>query len=147
MRVAFNLDAIAASVYNRSSQRPANERPEFADIAAVIQANLAEIGVTVEIKASDYAAIEAALLAGDYDLTLLSRNHLTDIAEPIGFGEVDAGARWAIYAQVARQLQEEAVTVFIVSEQTAAARRTGIQNFVIDPLDRYAITPDLALTS
>jgi len=153
-----------------------NERPEFADLAAVIQANLAEIGITVKIKASEYAAIEADLLAGDYDLSLLSRNHLTDIADPIGFltadysceggfnisqfcdkaidakltqanGEAEASARHAIYAEVAKQLQEEAVTVFIVSEQTTAARRTEVQNFIDDPLARYAVTPELALTS
>lgn len=39
------------------------------------------------------------------------------------------------------------MTVFIVSEQTTAARRSGVQNFVNDPLDRYAITPELALTA
>jgi peptide/nickel transport system substrate-binding protein len=128
----------------------------------------------VEIKISDYASIEPALLDGSYDMSLLSRNHLTDIADPIGFLEADytckggynishfcdpqmderiaqANAaedpeeRYSIYADVAQELQEQAVTVFLVNEQTTAASRNNVQNFVDDPLVRYAVTPDLAV--
>lgn len=150
------------------------ERTEFADLAAVIQANLAEIGVTVTVRITDYAAIEPALLDGTYDLALLSRNHLTDIADPIGFLEADytceggynisqfcdpavdgliASAngmtepedRHDVYAQVAELLQDQAITAFLVHEQTTAAYRSEVQNFVDDPLARYAVTADLTL--
>jgi peptide/nickel transport system substrate-binding protein len=151
-----------------------NERPEFADLAAVIQEQLKAIGITVDVKVTEYAAIEPALLDGSYDMALLSRNHLTDIADPIGFLEADytcngsynishycdpaidkvidqanaaqdAEERYEIYADVAAELQDQAVTVFLVSEQTTAAYRNNVVNFVDDPLVRYAITPDVAM--
>ncbi|MBT2224708.1 ABC transporter substrate-binding protein [Nonomuraea sp. NEAU-A123] len=145
------------------------ERPEFADLATVIQANLKAIGIEVKVKSSDYAGIEPQLLSGDYDLTLLSRNHLVDIADPNGFlssdytcdggfnishfcdpaidkkiasanALADATERNAVYAEVARYLEENAVTVFGVHEQTLAAYRAGVKGFTDDPLARYAIT-------
>ncbi|HEX6355885.1 ABC transporter substrate-binding protein [Actinophytocola sp.] len=151
-----------------------NERPEFADLATVIQADLAKIGVTVTIQTGEYASMEPALLAGDFDLALLSRNHLTDIADPIGFLTADytcdggfnlshfcdpaldakiASAnemtepddRNALYAEVASQLQDEAVTVFLVHEQTVAAHANTVKGFVDDPLGRYAATPTVTI--
>jgi len=150
------------------------ERAEFADLATVIQASLQEIGIGVSVQISDYAAIEPSLLEGSYDMALLSRNHLTDIADPIGFFEADytcdggynishycnpevdeliasaesmddAEERYAVYAEVAGLLQDEAVTGFLVHEQTTAAARNGVENFVDDPLARYAVTPELSL--
>jgi peptide/nickel transport system substrate-binding protein len=155
--------------------RAYTERPEFGDLAAVVQDQLKQIGITVKVSMSDYAGLEPSLLGGNYDMALLSRNHLTDIADPIGFldadytckgsfnishycdpafdarlaqanGEKDPAARYAIYAELAKQLQEKAVTVFMVSDKTIAARRSGVQNFVDDPLGRYALTPQLSLT-
>lgn len=152
------------------------ERPEFADLAAVIQANLAEIGIDVSVQVSDYSAIEPSLLDGAYDLALLSRNHLTDIADPLGFltadyscgggfnisqycdpaidaqlsaanTENDPQRRNAIYADIAAQLQADAVTTFIAHEQTTAARLESIESFVDDPLARYAVTPDLTVSN
>lgn len=148
------------------------ERAEFADLAAVIQAQLGEAGITVDIQTGDYSSIEPSLLGGDYDIALLSRNHLTDIADPIGYltadytcegtynisqfcdpavdarveaanGESDPAARHVIYAELAEELQAEAVTVFLVHEQTLAVHRTTVEGFVDDPLARYAITTDV----
>jgi peptide/nickel transport system substrate-binding protein len=151
-----------------------NERPEFADLAAVIQADLKEIGVGVTIQTGEYASMEPSLLAGDYDLALLSRNHLTDIADPIGFLTADytcgggfnisqfcdpaldtkiasANAmddpddRNAVYAEVAKQLTDETVTVFIVHDQTVAAYAKSVKGFTDDPLARYAITKSVTV--
>lgn len=148
------------------------ERAEFADLAAVIQSQLKEIGIDVQIETGDYSSMEPRLLSGDYDMSLLSRNQLTDIADPIGFltadytcagtynitqfcdSEIDAkiteagkttdpAARNAIYADVAEQLQSDAVTIFLVHEQTLAARRVSVDGFVDDPLGRYAVTNQL----
>jgi peptide/nickel transport system substrate-binding protein len=150
------------------------ERAEFADLAAVIQSDLAKIGVPVKVKIADYAAIEPDLLSGKYDMALLSRNHLVDIADPNGFlssdytckgsfnishycnaqvdqlideaGSLpDANDRNAIYAKVAKQLQDDAVTVYLVHEQTTAAVRSAVKNFRDDPLLRDAITPTLTV--
>jgi len=157
------------------SLRGYTERPELADLAAVIQEQLKQIGITVKVTMSDYAGLEPSLLNGSYDLALLSRNHLTDIADPIGFleadytckgtfnishycdpafdaklaqanGEKDPAARYAIYSELAKQLQDQAVTTYLVTDKTIAARRAGVQNFVDDPLARFALTPQLSLT-
>lgn len=157
------------------SLRAYTERPEFADLAAVVQEQLKQIGITVKVTMTDYAGLEPSLLNGSYDLALLSRNHLTDIADPIGFleadytckgtfnisqycdpafdaklaqanGEKDPDARYRIYAELAKQLQEQAITVYLVNDKLIAARRAGVQNFVDDPLARYALTPQLSLT-
>lgn len=151
-----------------------NERPEFADLAAVIQADLKEIGVGVTIQTGEYASMEPSLLDGNFDLALLSRNHLTDIADPIGFLTADytcdggfnishfcdpdidakiasanamddAADRNEVYAEVASQLQDEAVTVYIVHEQTVAAYAKSVKGFIDDPLARYAITKDVTV--
>jgi peptide/nickel transport system substrate-binding protein len=152
------------------------ERPEFANLATVIQADLAAIGITVTVRTSDYSAIEPQLLAGDYDMTLLSRNHLNDIADPMGFLSADytcAGRynishfcdhaldakiasantmadpadRNAVYGEVAQYLEGNAVTAFVVHEQTLAAHNASVQGFVDDPLARYAVTAGVTRTN
>lgn len=180
---AKNIDAAKALLQKAGygpgklslSLRGYTERPEFADLAAVVQDQLKQIGITVQVNMTDYAGLEPSLLSGSYDMALLSRNHLTDIADPIGFLEADytckgtynvshycdpafdakvdqadaakdPAVRYAIYAELAKQLQEQAITVYLVSDKTIAARRAGVQNFVDDPLGRYALTPQLSLT-
>jgi peptide/nickel transport system substrate-binding protein len=157
------------------SLRAYTERPELGDLAAVVQEQLKQIGITVKITMTDTAGMEPALLAGTYDMALLSRNHLIDIADPIGFleadytckgtynishycdpafdakldqaeGEKDPAARYTIYAELAKQLQDNAITVFLISDKAITAKRAGVQNFVVDPLARYALTPQLSLT-
>jgi peptide/nickel transport system substrate-binding protein len=157
------------------SLRGYTERPEMADLAAVVQEQLKQIGITVKVTMTDYAGMEPALLGGTYDMALLSRNHLIDIADPIGFleadytckgtynishycdpafdakldqaeGEKDPAARYTVYAELAKQLQEKAITVFMVSDKVIVAQRAGVKNFVADPLGRYALTPQLSLT-
>jgi peptide/nickel transport system substrate-binding protein len=157
------------------SLRGYTERPEFGDLAAVVQEQLKQVGITVKVSMTDYAGLEPSLLNGSYDMALLSRNHLTDIADPAGFLEADytckgtfnishycdpafdakvdkaeaekePAARYAAYAELAKELQAQAITVYLVSDKTIAARRSGVQNFVDDPLGRYALTPQLSLS-
>lgn len=150
------------------------DRPELPDVATVIQSDLAKIGITVKVRIADYAAMEPSLLAGTYDMALLSRNHLFDIPDPLAYltadytckgsfnvshycspevdkliadagTKADAQARDAIYAQVAQKLQADAVTVYLVHEQVTAALRASVKNFHNDPLLRDAITPMLTV--
>ncbi len=65
------------------------ERTELKDVAAVIQAQLQEIGIKVDVRVTDYTAIEPDLLSGNFDMVLLSRGYATDVAEPIGFLNAD----------------------------------------------------------
>ena len=150
------------------------ERAELPDLAAVIQAQLQQIGVKVEIRTSNWGGIETDLYAGNFDLFLMSRNHLTDVADPIAFltadytceggfnvsnycdpaidalvaearGTADPSARNALYAKVAAQLQDEAVTAFLVHVQHIEAVSEKVRSYRIHPLAHYVLVPDLAL--
>ena len=150
------------------------ERAELPDLAAVIQAQLQQIGVKSEIRASNWGGIESDLYAGNFDLFLLSRNYLLDVADPIGFltadytceggfnlsnfcdpavdalvdearGTADPAARNALYAKVAAQLQDEAVTVFLVHVQNIDVVSQRVRNYRIHPLVHYVLVPELGL--
>ncbi|WP_461037807.1 ABC transporter substrate-binding protein [Streptomyces mayteni] len=143
----------------------------FADLAAVIQEQLRAAGVTVEIETADYASVEPSLLDGDFDMALLSRNHLGDMPDPLGFltadyscdggfnitqlcdpevdeliaqarATADRDERYATYAQLAADLQRRAVNVFLVHE-TETVAHAGVTGFVLHPY--YTLTADLAL--
>ena len=119
-----------------------NDRPEFGDLAAVIQDQLGQIGITVKIKAGEYAPFEPDMLSGDFDAALLSRGYLVDLGDPVGYLSPtapvtaattsrttatprstpwsrrrrrmeDSEARNAIYAQVAEKLQGDPASVFL----------------------------------
>jgi len=46
-----------------------NDGPEFPDVAAVLQAQLGELGIEVKIRAGEYASLEPDLLSGIFDAT------------------------------------------------------------------------------
>ena len=151
------------------------ERAELPDLAAVIQGQLGQIGVKVEIRTSNWGGIESDLYAGNFDLFLMSRNHLTDVADPIAFltadytcdggfnvsnycdpsvdaeveearGTADPAARNALYGKVAAQLQDEAVTTFLVHVQHIEAVAEQVENYRIHPLAHYVLVPELAVS-
>lgn len=151
------------------------ERAELPDLAAVVQGQLRRIGIEVEIRASNYAGIEPDLTSGNFDMFVLSRNHLTDVADPIGFltadytcdggynlsrfcdpavdaaleearNTADPAARNALYAKIAAQLQDEAVTAFLVHVQHNEAVAEQVENYRIHPLGHYVLVPELALS-
>lgn len=175
--------AKATSLLAQSGVNPASikvtllaytEGPQFSDLAAVIQQQLKAIGITVTVKTGESASIEPSLLSGDFDMALLSRNHLGDVADPAGFlsndyscsggynishfcdasvdaliaqatGTADATARYALYGQIASQLQAQAVDVFLLHETQSDAVASSVGNFAIHPY--YTLTADLSLTS
>ena len=151
------------------------ERAELPDLAAVVQGQLQQIGVKVEIRTSNWGGIEADLMSGNFDMFLMSRNHLTDVADPIAFltadytcdggfnvsnfcdpsvdavveearGASDPAARNALYAKVAAQLQDEAVTAFLVHVQHIEAVSDRVKNYRIHPLAHYVLIPDLGVS-
>lgn len=144
------------------------ERAEFADVAAVVQENLKNIGIPVTITAKESAAAEQDVLAGNYDMLLSQRNRLIDIADPIGFltadytckgtynlshfcnadfdriiadaaKTVDTDARYKLYAEAGQILQDQAVNVWLVNQQATDAVRTNVLSYVQDPLSRYVL--------
>lgn len=147
-------------------------RAELPDVAVAIQGMLAEAGVIAEIRVADYAAMEADVLGGNYDLFILSRGYLTDINDPAGFlradytcegtynlslfcdPEVDAAlsaavanedsaARYTVYADIASRLQADAVDVFLYNPQELAGITSKIQNFRVHPMEHFLLTPQL----
>jgi peptide/nickel transport system substrate-binding protein len=151
-----------------------NDRPEFGDLAAVLQDQLGQVGMDVKIKAGEYAALEPDLLAGNFDAALLSRGYLVDIADPAGFllsdytceggynlaqycdPEVDAmikeaaanedvDARYAAYAEIAEKLQADAASAFLVHEALLTATQADVENYELHPLAYYVLTPEISL--
>ncbi|WP_312870423.1 ABC transporter substrate-binding protein [Streptomyces himalayensis] len=151
-----------------------NEGAGFSDLAAVIQQELKAVGITVTIKTADYASVEPDLLSGDFQAALLSRNHLGDMPDPLGFltadytckggynlshfcdpkidaliekaaSTKDPKTRYADYAQVAAELQSRAVDVFLAHETESAAVASGVKGYAVHPY--YTLTADLSLGS
>ena len=151
-----------------------NDRPEFADVAAVIQDQLGQLGVKVKIKGGEYAALEPDMLSGDFDATLMSRGYLVDVADPGGYlssdwtceggynishycnpeteqliadavAIEDDAARAEAYAGIAEKLLSESASVFLLHEHAVWGTQADVANFEAHPLDQYVLTADLAL--
>lgn len=149
-------------------------RAELPDVAVAIQAMLLEVGINVEVRVADYAALEPDLLAGNFDMLVLSRGYLNDINDPAGYlgadytceggfnlsqfcdpavdaklaeavKQDDPEARYAIYSDIASQLQADAVDVFLYHPQELAATSNRVQGFRIHPMEQYLLTPDVSL--
>jgi peptide/nickel transport system substrate-binding protein len=152
-----------------------NDRPEFADVAAVIQDQLGQLGVKVKIKSAEAPALEPDALSGNFDAYLLSRGYLVDVAEPGGYlrsdwtceggyniahycdpetdqliadavAIEDAAARSDAYAEIAEKLQSEAASVFLVHEHGVYGTQADVANFEPHPLEYYVLTADLAVS-
>jgi len=151
-----------------------NDRPEFGDVAAVIQAELGELGIDVKIRAGEYASVEPDMLSGDFDAALLSRGYLVDVADPAGFllsdytcdggyniahycdpetdqmikdatSIEDLETRNAEYQKIAEKLQGEAASVFLLHEGAVWGTRSSVENFRPHPLEYYVLTADLTV--
>ena len=152
-----------------------NDRPEFGDLAAVIQDQLAQIGVKVKIKAGEYASFEPDFLAGNFDAALLSRGYLVDLGDPSGYllsdytcdggyniahycdqqtdamiqeaaKAEDADARHELYTKIAEKLQDDAASVFLVHESLTTAVSSDVKSFETHPLNFYVLTADLSIS-
>ena len=151
-----------------------NDRPEFADLATVIQDELGQLGITVKIKTGDYASFEPALLEGDFDAVLLSRGYLTDVGDPAGYlsadftcdggyniahycdpaidtavadavATEDVDARHEQYATIGEQLQADAAGIFLVHNSAQNAVAADVEGYQIHPLGFYGLTADVSV--
>ena len=151
-----------------------SEKIEFKDLAAIIQEQLKAIGIAVSIRLAAYNALEPDMIAGKYDVALLSRSHLTDVADPLAFltsdytckggynlshfcdaamdealskatNEADPAKRHQIYATAAKQLQEQAVNVFIIHERGNDAVSSKVKGYALHPLYHYTLTGGLGV--
>lgn len=151
-----------------------NDRPEFGDVAAVIQDQLSKLGVGVKIRGGEYTSMEPDMLSGNFDAALLSRGYLVDVADPGGYllsdwtceagyniahycdpqtdqqikdavAIEDADARSQAYAEIADKLQAEAASVFLLHEHSPWGVRAEVEGFEPHPLEYYALTADLSV--
>ena len=151
-----------------------SDRPEFADLAAVIQDQLGQLGVEVKIKSAAYSALEPDALAGNFDAYLLSRGYLVDVADPGGYFRSDwtceggyniahycdpetdqmiadavviedAAERADAYAEIAEKLQTDAASVFLMHEHGIYGTQSNVANFELHPQEYYVLTAGLAL--
>lgn len=147
-------------------------KTELRDVAQIIQAMLAEVGFTVDVRVAEYSAIEPDLLSGNYDLALLSRGYLTDVPEPVGYltadyscegsynisqycspefdamlaaaaSDADPAARYRAYGEMAQYVYDNAITVFLVNETVFDVAAAGVSGFVPHPLNHYVFDTDL----
>lgn len=61
------------------------ERPELPEAASVLAEQLRGVGFDVEVVAQDYDSLEPALLNGEFDAVLASRNYQTGAADPVSY--------------------------------------------------------------
>jgi peptide/nickel transport system substrate-binding protein len=151
-----------------------SNKTELKDVAAVIQEMLKNIGIQVDIKVAEYNAIEPDMMSGNYDMGLMSRGYLTDAAEPASYLNADYKCKGAfnisqyctpemdakleaiyatpepekrlpMYADIAKKVQSEALTVFLIHETSYDAYSTKVKNFKSHPLNYYVLTPSLSL--
>ncbi len=151
-----------------------NERPELGDVAAVIQDQLGQLGITVNIRAGETASFEPDWLAGNYDATLLSRGYTTDVADPASYlrsdwtcegsyniaqycdpntdqviqealANQDLDAAIQQKAEIGAQLQEEAAAVWLLHEGAVWGSRSDVQGFEPHLLSYYVLTADLTV--
>jgi peptide/nickel transport system substrate-binding protein len=147
-------------------------RPELPTLATAVQGMLREIGIDAQIRIGEYATQEPDLLAGRYDLYLLSRNYLTDVPDagatlasdyscagsynlnrycspkfdallaPLGTTADPAARQDAFRAASAKLTADVAGIPLVHSQENGAAR--NVSGYIVDPLAKDLVTPELA---
>ncbi|MBE0702952.1 MAG: ABC transporter substrate-binding protein [Afipia sp.] len=149
-----------------------NERPHFRDVAAILQQQLQEIGIDVKIRTSDWAALESEVLAGRYDMMLMSRGYVFEFADPLGHfrfdftcdgsfnvaqycdpnfdklveqaaATADTEQRIELYRDLSEELLKNTVHHFLVHESTIDAYRGDLMNYKVDRLQLQYLNPDM----
>ncbi|MEN3299492.1 ABC transporter substrate-binding protein, partial [Pseudonocardia sp.] len=147
-------------------------RPELPTLATAVQGMLREIGIDAQIRIGEYATQEPDLLAGRYDLYLLSRNYLTDVPDagaalasdyscagsynlnrycspefdallaPLGT-TADPAARQDVFRAASAKLTADVAGIPLVHSQENGVAR-NVAGYTVDPLAKDLVTPELA---
>jgi peptide/nickel transport system substrate-binding protein len=149
-------------------------RAELPTLATAVQAMLKAAGIETSIRVAEYNTLEPDVLAGRYDLFVLSRSYLTDIPDAAGFlssdfsctgsynldrycsptfdtllgslsQTTDPTQRQQIFRAEARQLNQDIVGVPLVHSQARVGMR-NVTGFAPDPREHSLLTPQLART-
>jgi peptide/nickel transport system substrate-binding protein len=147
-------------------------RPELPTLAAAVQGMLREIGIDARIQIGEYATQEPDLLAGRYDMYLLSRNYLTDVPDtgstltsdyscagsynvnrycspefdallaPLA-ATADPATRQDVFRTASARLTADVAGIPLVhSLENGVAR--NVAGYTVDPLAKTLVTPELA---
>ncbi|MEM7534285.1 MAG: ABC transporter substrate-binding protein [Chloroflexota bacterium] len=141
--------------------------------AIAIQQMLGEVGINAEVRVAPYSAVEADVLAQDFDIFIGSRGHLLDNYDPEGFLTADfscgggynlnhycnetvdnllaeartlsdSEARFDIYRQIQTiVVEEEVVSIFLNYTEDTDGYRAGVLNYRVHPQGYYTLTPEL----
>ncbi len=144
--------------------------------AIAIQDMLAKVGITAEVRVGQYDPMEPDVLSGNYDLFIISRNHIVDSFDPESFFSsdyscdgsfnmdqfcdknfdsllaqarklTDIQARYDIYRQLQSILvDEQCVGVYLNYTEILDGVRNNVLNFKLHPLERFVLTADLDVT-
>ena len=142
-------------------------------IAVAMQQMLGDVGINTEIRIAPYGTLEADVLAGDYDIFIVSRGHLRDTYDPEGYlaadygcdggynlsqycdaaldellaearGLSDSEARNDIYRQVEQIIAaEQVVDIYISYSAELFAHNERVVGFRPHLLNHYMLTTDL----
>ena len=144
--------------------------------AIAIQDMLSKVGIVAEVRLAQYDPMAADVLAGKYDMFIISRNHVLDSFDPEAFfasdytcegsfnmdhfcdktfdeqlvkaqGLTDLKARYDIYRQLQKTLvDDQCVGVFLNYTEIVDGVRSNVLNFKLHPLERFVLTADLDIS-
>lgn len=145
-------------------------RPELAEAANVIKANLEQAGFTITLDVVEYTTVlEPKALAKEHDLILMSRSYYFDMPDAAGYLQSDFGCkgsnnfnvfcdkafdallqgtataekpqeRTAIFAKAAQYLIDNKVGLPIYHDASRRVLSSRVQNTMLDPLDQTLLT-------
>ena len=151
-------------------------RPELAEAANVIKANLEQAGFTITLDVVDYTTVlEPKALAKEHDLILMSRSYYFDMPDAAGYLTSDFSCkgsnnfnvfcdkafdtllqgtasaekpedRTAIFAKAAQYLIDHKVGLPIYHDASRRVFSSRVQDAVVDPLDQTLLTNKTSLS-
>lgn len=150
-------------------------RPSQPPLAVAMQQMLGDVGIATEIRIAPYGALESDVLAGDFDMFIVSRGHLIDGFDPEGFLASDFGceggynlaaycnpavdalldevkelsdldARYEKYAEIQNIIaNEDVVHIWLTHTQQLYGHNSHVVGYQAHLLDYYLLTAELDL--
>ena len=141
--------------------------------AVAIQDMLSQVGINVEIKIAQYDPMVPDVLAGKFDMFIVSRNHANETYDPAGYfasdyscngsynlnlwcdksfdelldkatAMTDLDARYDIYKQLQKILvDDQCVGVWLNYTEIVDGVRANVLNFQLHPQERFVLTAEL----
>lgn len=150
------------------------ERPQFQDIGAIAQQQLAEVGIDLRVRTGDFASVEGDIMSGNFDMTFMSRGYVYEFADLIGYfrfdfvcggsfnlaqycnpdfdktvekaaATADLGERTKIYKDLGEQIRTQTLHHFLVHESTIDAFTSSLSNYRVDRLQLHYLNSDMKL--